>query len=721
MLTYWVMPSVYILILTLALASKICFGSEFEGEKKKVDGQVSSPTLYSLTAETIVGTPGKFFEAKGAVQLSTGNKKISSDKLEYDFSTSTLFADGNVVLELPGAKVKGLGLRLNVETSEGVIDSPSYYLKEQDARGLADEIIAESEDEFLINNGSYTTCSPDDEDWYLKIGSLEVDQKKDLGIARNAMVVFKKTPILYAPYLDFSLTGKRKSGLLPPSVGQTRQSGTEFTIPYYLNIAPNIDATITPRMMSRRGFQINQEFRYLTESLSSTIQTEYLDDDQLFNDSRWGYAIFQNYRPTQTLSIDLALQSVSDDDYFTDLSDNINVTSLTNLPREINLKYSGDWFSTSARVQTFRTLQDPRNFVLPPYERVPQIRFFGKRKIFPGPDLELRSEMVDFDHPTLVTARRDVFYPSLKWPLRRSFGYLTPKVGYHYTRYSFDSSSLERVLPIYSFDTGMTFERRSTFMTENFMQTLEPRLYYVNIPYREQNAIPIFDTAESDFNLAQIFTENLFTGSDRINDADQLTAAVSSRYLDPANGEEKLRVTLAQRYYFSDQRVGLDANYVPRSSNRSDLLIGVDGQINQLLKTNIIAQYSLVEDQWERSSLMFYYKPEPEKLINLGYRFTRDSVEQLDAAAQWPLGATWSALARWNYSTRDKQLIEGVLGFERNLGCWKTRLVAHRFASSTDEYSTSFFFQLELVGLSKIGLNPLDVLRQNIQGYGGSN
>ena len=679
---------------------------------------ISPRTRFLLSAGSVIGSPGKFIEAFGGVKISGDGKTVDSDELSYDFITGDVVAKGRVELDSSKIKISGTGMRFNMDSSQGVIHDPKYFLKEQGARGKADKIFAQSDTEFLVENGTYTTCAEIQDDWYLRLGSLRVDKVEDLGVARNATVIFKKTPILYAPYLDFSLTGRRKSGLLTPSAGQTRQSGTEFKIPYYWNIAPNADSTITPRMMSRRGLQLNHEFRYLSKNLGSDIQTEYLAADQLYEDSRWAYAISQNYSFGRKVSAYLSLQSVSDDDYFTDLSDNINATSLTNLPREAGFTYDGGWYTTGVRVQTFRTLQDPRDFVVPPYERVPQFRFFGTKKITFGPDIDFRGELVDFEHPTLVDGRRDVFYPSLKWPVRRSFIYFTPKIGYHYTRYTFESSAVERTLPIYSFDSGMTFEKPSSLLGQKFVQTLEPRLYYVYIPHRAQGHIPTFDTAESDFNLAQIFTENLFTGADRINDADQLTAAVSSRYLNPTNGEEKLRFTLAQRYYFSDQRVGLDSTYVPRTSNKSDLLIGVDGQISKVMRTNVIAQYSLVEDQWERSSTMFYYKPAFGKLINFGYRFTRDSVEQLDFALQWPVRHNWSALARWNYSTRDKQLIEGVFGFERDSGCWKSRFVAHRFASAIDEYSTSFFFQLELVGLSKLGLNPLDVLKQNIRGYG---
>ncbi len=682
--------------------------------------QESSRIEFLLSAGSITGFQGRYIEAFSQVELKSQDKVFKADYLKYDLTSSSLSASGGILVDSERMQITGDKLSYSIPKHAGEIINPEYLLKDHGARGKADKIIAESSTKFVVRNGTYTTCDAGAEDWYLEVEELKIDQASDLGVAKNTFVRFKDSPILYAPYLDFSVSGSRKSGLLPPSAGQTNQSGTEFKLPYYWNIAPNMDATVTPRIMSRRGVQINQEFRYLSEILASTVRTEYLGDDDLLNDSRWAYVLAQQYSWGQKLSANISLQSVSDDSYFTDLSDNINATSLTNLPRELGINYDGGWYNAGLRVQNFRTLQDPLNLVTPPYERVPQFRLFGTKKLNIGSDIEFRGEVVDFDHPTLLNARRDVFYPSLKWPIRKSYAYITPKVGYHYSRYTMEDSNAasERQVPIYSIDSGMTFERSSTLFGKSFLQTLEPRLYYVYIPFRSQEDLPIFDTAESDFNLAQIFTENIFTGADRINDADQITAAVTSRYLSNQTGEEELRLTLAQRYYFSDQRVGLDSNYVPRASNRSDVLMGIDGRLNASLKTNIIAQYSLVEDQWERSSVMFYYQPDLDKLINVGYRFTRDSVEQLDAAMQWSLFKNWSGLVRWNFSTRDKQLIEGVIGLEREAGCWKTRLVAHRFASSTDEYATSFFLQLELTGLSKLGINPIDVLKQNIKGYG---
>jgi LPS-assembly protein len=375
-----------------------------------------------------------------------------------------------------------------------------------------------------------------------------------------------------------------------------------------------------------------------------------------------------------------------------------------------------------ARVQKFQTLQDPLAPVVPPYARVPQLTLAANRQTNFLADLGMYGEYVDFQHPTLLNGQRQILYPSVSLPLQTSYFYVTPKVGYHYTRYSFEGTTLReqtRELPIYSIDSAVTFERDTTFRGRNFIQTLEPRLYYVYIPFRPQDQLPNFDTALADFNLAQIFTENQFTGGDRINDANQLTAAVTSRYIDPRDGAEQLRFTVGQRYYFTEQQVTLDDT--PRSFDRSDLLLAMSGKVTDRWFADLGMQYSVNESRVERSNAALRYQPEIGKLLNLGYRFTRDSLEQVDISAQWPLGGRWSGLARWNHTLQDDRLLEGLLGFEYNAGCWAARIVWHRFASATQEYVNSMFFQLELNGVSRIGSNPLEVLRQNITGYAKTN
>jgi LPS-assembly protein len=676
-----------------------------------------------VEADRIQGHQGGAMEAEGSARLRKRGAAVFADHLYFAFPNQELSARGNLRFEFRGNVVKGESMTYNVRDESGVIEKPEYYIFDLDAHGSAERMVAENRDKFRVDKASYTNCEVGDDDWFLKADRLDLDRARDLGVARNATLVFKGVPLIYSPYLDFSLSGSRKSGLLPPSIGQTAKSGFEMTIPYYFNIAPNYDATLAPRLLARRGVLLNTEFRYLEPGFNGELRGEYLPDDRLFQESRYGYSAQHRQDFGYGFTGGLNLQGVSDDFYFTDLSDKIAVTSQTNLPREGNLAYNGGWWNANARVQTFQTLQDPLAPVVPPYERVPQLTLLGTRPTALGVDFGVRGELVEFQHPTRINGRRDTLYPSLSLPLKTSYFYLTPKAGYHYTRYTLEESrsGITREVPIYSVDSAVTFERDTEFFGNGFTQTLEPRLYYVYIPFRPQSQIPNFDTAVSDFNLAQIFTENQFSGGDRINDADQLTAALTSRLVRPSDGSEQLRVTLAQRYYFSDQKVTLDPSFVPRSSNRSDILAGVSGALTPQWSAEALAQYSMVEDQTERANFTVQYRPDVGKVMNFGYRFTRDSLEQVDWSAQWPITSKWSGVARWNYSTRDKRVIEGLAGLEYNAGCWVTRMVAHRFVSATDEYTTSFFLQLELTGVSRVGLNPLDTLRQNISGYTKSN
>ncbi len=675
-----------------------------------------------VDADRIRGRQQREIEASGDVRLRRTGEAIFADYLSYDFATQEVVARGNLRFERQGVVVTGVGLRYNLANSTGEIEQVNYFLTETGAHGEADRLIAQGKSRARIEDATYTNCEVGEDDWYIRARRIDLDRTRDVGVARNASVVFKGVPILYSPYLDFSLSGDRKSGLLPPSIGQTGQTGFDFTQPYYFNIAPNYDATLEPRYMARRGVQFGGEFRYLKPSLDGDVQAQYLENDRVREEERYAFNLRHNQKFGHNTTGFVRYLGVSDDFYFTDLSNQIAATSLTNLPREAGLSYDGTWWNLSARVQDFQTLQDPLSPIVPPYARLPQIRLVATRPTPLGLDMKVEGELVDFDHPTLVTARRDILYPSVSLPLRTSFFYVTPKVGYHYTRYTFDSqpeSGATRELPIFSVDSAITFEREATFFGGNFIQTLEPRLYYVYIPFEDQDDLPVFDTSIADFNVASVFTENQFTGGDRINDADQLTAAISTRLLEPRNGNERLRFTLAQRYYFAPQLVTL--NTPARESNRSDVLLLAEGLLTDSWKFVSFMQYGAVDDRLQRNNHALQYRPEPGKVVNLAYRFTRERQEQVDFSAQWPLTSKWSGLMRWNYSVRDDKLLEGLAGLEYNAGCWTTRLVAHRFVTSEIDYSESFFIQLELNGLSRLGLNPLETLRRNIEGYSKDN
>jgi LPS-assembly protein len=338
-------------------------------------------------------------------------------------------------------------------------------------------------------------------------------------------------------------------------------------------------------------------------------------------------------------------------------------------------------------------------------------------------DFDLLGQYVDFNHPTLVNGKRLVAYPSVSLPLQSSYAYLTPKVGAHFTHYALDRSTTTlpdttRTLPIFSTDAGLLFERDTRIAGQPFIQTLEPRLYYVYIPFRDQSQIPIFDTGARDINLATIFAENQFSGQDRINDANQITFGVSSRFVNAQTGVERVRVGLAQRYYFQSQQVTVPG--VPSRSSQSstsDLLAAVSGTVAPNWVAEAGWQYNTDLSQTEKFNVGTRYQPQPGKVLNLVYRSTVGSVRQTDISAQWPVTAQWTALARWNYSLLDHRMLEGLAGIEYNGGCWVFRVVAHRFATAIQQASTSFFLQLELNGVSRLGTNPLDVLKSNIAGY----
>jgi LPS-assembly protein len=674
-----------------------------------------------LEADRIEGTQGRQLEAIGSVVVRRRGQVLHADRLSYSIPENAITATGNVRVDRLGDVVTGDQAYFDLDTSAGYVERPTYYFRQFGARGKANRLVVLDRDTYRAERATYTNCDVGDDDWYLRVDRLDLDRLRDVGVARSATVYFKNVPIVYTPWIDFPLTSRRKTGFLAPTVGTTGKSGFEVELPFYWNMAPNRDFTIAPRVMASRGLLLNNEFRYLEPKFGGEARFEYLPDDRIKEQSRWGASFQHNQRFTDRLTGRINLQGVSDDTYFTDLSDQIAATSQTNLPREGWLNYNGDWWTLFGRAQTFQTLQDPLAPVTEPYARLPQVVLRAARHDVRRFDLDFFGEVANFEHPSLVNGWRQVYYPTVRLPYRNRLFWVTPKAGFNFTSYGFREEGRPdetRSLPVFSVDSGMQFERDTAFGARSFRQTLEPRLYYVYIPFRRQDQLPLFDTAEADFNLAQIFTENQFSGWDRINDANQITAAVTTRLLNPGSQTEWIRATLGQRYYFKEQEVSLDNQR--RGSNRSDLLALVSGSITRAWSANFGLQYNVDDSQSKKLNAALRYQPQLGKVLNLGYRFTRDQLEQVDVSAQWPLSRRWNGLGRWNYSLQDETLLEALLGFEYNAGCWSARVVAHRFVTAVDDESTSLFFQLELNGLSRIGNNPLELLRQNIGGYSRS-
>ena len=713
----------------------------------RVDRTLHAPDLNAQTplfyrAQSIEGVGDKVIEAWGAVELRDRTHRFNADWARYDSEKDEIWARGNVVVRRLSDTISGPELRMNRTTSTGFIKDAKYELgpspsrpSQFHARGSADELILAGPDRYTATEATYTTCVASDE-WLLHMKALDIDQTRQVGTARSVILYFKEVPIMYTPWLDFPLGRDRKSGFLAPSFGSTGRRGLEMTLPYYANLAPNYDATISPRVMSKRGIELTTQFRYLFPNFRGELDASILPHDNQTATNRYGFA-WKHDQNLGTVLPGLAasvnINKVSDDFYFTDLSDHISSTSQTNLPREFLLSYNLANIGLAARVQRFQTLQDPVAPIIPPYNRTPQLLLNAQRLDLRGFDLALAGEYVHFVHPTLLSGDRATLYPSVAYPIKWGGVSITPKYGFHMSRYFVDDPSREeqyinRTVPIASLDASVVFERDLTLFGQPYLQTLEPRAYYLQIPARKQTSIPNFDSAIADLSFAQLFSENRYTGSDRINDANQLTLALTSRLIDPATGNERLRVSVGERYYFADQKVTLYET--PRTNRISDVVATATGRISDSWLLDSGVQYSPDNRQLERLNFGVRYQPSPGKVLNVSYRYVRElltaetattQIKQIDISGQWPITSNIYALARYNYSLFDHKLVEGLLGVEYNEGCWTLRLVGQQLATTTQNRTNAVFVQLELNGLSRIGTNPLDALRRNIPGYSKTN
>ena len=680
-----------------------------------------------IEADRILGVDDRDIVATGNVTLRQRGVNIRADRVDYSGERDTAVASGNVVIERAGDTVTGPRLLYNLGNDTGEMLTPMFEFpktpeRRSASRGEASRAVLSENKVNRLYDAKYTSCPVPRDDWYIKVRELEIDGARNVGTALNTAVYFLGVPILYSPWLSFPLDNERKTGFLAPTFGTSGRSGIEIALPFYWNIARNRDATITPKVFSKRGLQVGGEFRYLEPSYSGQLEGEFLPNDRVAARDRSFLGLRHNQALWRGWGLALNAQRVSDDDYFRDLSTRIAATSQTNLPRDAILGYEDDAWTLQARALSYQTLQDPNGPPVPiPYKILPRLLASGYKQDVAGFDVHFYSELSNFRHPTLVNGQRAIAYPSISYPMRRSYGYVVPKVGYHATRYNLDQNAggLEeratRSLPIASVDAGLFFDRDMRWGERAFQQTLEPRLYYLYVPFRDQSRLPNFTTAESDFNFAQIFTENRFVGGDRLGDANQITLALTSRMIEATTGLERFKASVGQVVYFTPPRVTLGETR--GDGRRSDIVAIASSQMAPSVSVEAGVQYTPNLSRSQKFGFGAQYHPEPGRIVNTAYRYARGDIEQVDVSSQWPITRNLSGLGRLNWSLKDRKVLEALVGFEYNAGCWQLRAVAHRFISATQQYSTSFQIQLELTGLSRIGINPLETLRQNIAGY----
>lgn len=754
-------------------------------EIPETEAPTAQPGAIEIEGDTLNLYLDRKMRASGNAVISKGDQKVYGDNIEYDVQNDELKVDGNVSIEIGDGIIKGPALKMRLSESIGEMrdasislnkevsttapnaikprNDPTVYTQSKllnaqstltenprlyqesyrepatpiglssidpkfnSSRGDAKAVLFEGQDKKHLKSARYTTCPAGVDDWYIKASDIELDDYTQSGTAKNAYIEFKSVPLLYTPWLSFSFNNERKSGLLAPTVGQTSRSGFETLIPYYINIAPNMDATVGMRYLSKRGAQLQGEFRYLDETYSGINSLEYLNDDHLSGGRRY-YANFSHIHSFENgWSAGYNLEKVSDDQYFSEMSTRITSTSRVNLPQEGRIDYISDVWRFNGLVQKYQTLDDI-NF---PYQRLPQLTLAANKE-WNYVNTDFYTQWAYFDKsnkaPVSATGSRFVAYPSISLPLTQSYGFVTPKIGVHTTYYNLNdnnftingnninNNSPSRTLPIFSLDSGLYLEREVNIVNNSYTQTIEPRLFYVYIPNKEQDLLPVFDSSLADLNMTTLFTENQFTGDDRINNANQISLALTTRMVDKNTGIERFAATIGQRYYFNDQEVTLPGG-TKTDDNSTDIIAGMTARLSNQWKLDAFWQYNTDDAGMVRTNILARYNPEPGKVLNLGYRYTEQFLEQINMSGQWPLSRGWYGVGRMNYSLRDSNLIESIAGLEYDAGCWQARGVIQRVQTATADANYGLFFQLELGGLASIGANPLNILRRDIPGY----
>jgi LPS-assembly protein len=712
-------PGRLVRALTVALtAASLPLLAAAQASPKRPPEDPNAPT--NLGAERMTGRPEREIILERDAEVTRGNTTLNADRASYDVVEDRVKASGNVRMRRFNDRYTADELDIKLDTGEGYLENPTYHLETRNAQGKADRIDFEGQDMAVVHDGTYSTCEGPDPDWYLSSRTINLDTSRDIGTASRAIVYFKGVPLLGSPYLTFPLSDARKSGFLPPAIGATNKGGLEISTPYYFNIAPNRDLTLYPRIISQRGVQLGVQARYLGESYSGQTRVEGLPNDRLTGTNRGALSLLHSQTLAPGLFFNANVNAASDDQYPNDFPSSITNSSQRLLLRDLSLMYARPYWTAIARTTNYQVLQDPVSPLPRPYDRLPQLSVTAARQDVGGFDLSLMSDFTRFYHPDLVRGDRSVINPRASYPIIAPGYFITPSVSVHATSYNLDNpasgqpATLTRTLPTFSVDSGLVFERETSFLGRPATQTLEPRLFYVYTPFKDQSQFPLFDTALAEFNFSQIFSENRYVGNDRISDANQLTAAVVSRFIEE-DGVERMRVALGQRFYFNEQRV---TNGGMAAENKSDLLAAASGQVTPTLALDAGVQYSQSLHKTNASSMGVRWTPAPQKVLNLQYR--RDvltSLDLVDFSSQWPIAKRLYGVGRVNYSLLEKRVSQSLVGLEYQADCWVFRVVAQRTPTATNVATSSLFFQLELNGLSKLGSNPMSALRNNVPGY----
>jgi len=695
--------------------------------RAKADTHIVADHVEYATDDGIVN----FF---GNVAIHRADQRIQGDHIAFDQDDNLATVLGDVAYKETGLLfTNGSEAFFNLNKNTGSMENPQFILESVPARGKAVHVEVESVFVTHFNDIEYTTCRPGNQDWQLNAEQLTLNQDTGIGEARHATVRFLGAPIFYSPYYSFPLDDRRKSGFLAPVFGVSDEDGYDLTVPYYWDIAANYDATIIPRIITKRGIQLGGEFRYLLDRNNGTMFAEFLPGDDLRGDDRGLFSWKHNSVFSQDLTGKLNLNYVSDDEYFEDFGKSLALSSPSNVERLAELTYHRGFGKAVFKLQQFQSVDKTIASASEPFQRLPQVTYEYERAGKLGLTHHLDSEFVYFGHPSneRETAARIDLKPGISLPIETLGWFVTPRLDYRYTYYDIDNQAnladdhFERSLPIFSVDSGLFLEKNTSFFGEKYLHTIEPRLFYLNVPFKNQDDFPNFDTSEFDFSTAQLFRDNRFNNADRQGEANQLSYSLASRFLNADSGREIFDISLSQIIFFEDRDVVLGAKNQDDEESTSPFITEVGWNITSQLKTRYTLQFDPHQEVTERNEFRLRYNADKGHIFNVDYRQRRNVLEETDISFRWKLLPQWHIIGRNHYSLEDHHVIENFAGLEYESCCWIGRVLAQHFVDDIDdsdddgdhEGETSIYFQIELKGFASIGDKITDRIEEGVINY----
>lgn len=657
------------------------------------------------------------------VEISQGDRKLRAGQVNFNEAERRIDVSGEV--EYSDSVLKVLGDTGSFVGGEAAFEGVTFELPLQPARGKA-ETLSLKDGILKLGDVSYTTCPKDHADWQVSADSISINSSKSIGTARDARVKFFGVTLLRLPYISFPVGNVRKSGVLFPSIGSSSNSGAQLSVPYYFNLAPNQDLTLTPTWYTTRGLDIEAEYRFLTRRSRGALEANVLPEDRKTGRTRTRMKIASTTDLPAGWRLTLDAENVSDARYFEDFAQGVDGASIAFLPRRLQLSYRGEHLDAGVILRHFQTLDVDLPQVDQPHTEVP--RLYARGNWLTGGALPVNygfdTELALFQHSDTVQGWRVDATPQVGLSIEGAGYFLKPAAALGTTQYRLEhvppggNRSPGRTVPILSLDGGLQFERDSGRRGQRRM-TLEPRLMYLYVPYRNQSDLPVFDTAEPDLNWVELFRTNRYVGTDRISDANQIAAGFTTRLFSSSTGTRFLSMTVGQAFYFHTPRVTLP-DELPLEGHESDLIAQVELQAFKNWTVSSGVQWDQQASRTGKGEVQVRYQPESHSVVNLGYRFQRDRQEQVDFSTAWPVSEQWRVYGRAVYSLRDNKSIEHFAGFEYNSCCWRVRAVARDYVSRrSGERDRSFFLQLELKGLSSVGQGDA-FLEKAIRGYSTS-